>query len=358
MASIYKRKNEDGSFTWRAVIRIKGHPAVCKSCERKQEAEDWAQETERAIKRGQFNFEASKRRFTYSDLIDRMHADRAFNPLRSFENVRSQFEYWQQRLGSYALIHVTYELISQERQYLIESFTAKGLEANPGTINRYVASLSSTLGYAVKQLRWIHENPCTRLVKLKEDAGRDRILNEEEIGRLLAACKESKSSYLYCIALFALTTGARKGEILGLEWRHVDFSNSIAHLKETKNGRPRSVALTTPVLEELQRLHLLRDPGKPLAFASRTAFGRIDIKKAWMEALRRAYIQNYRFHDMRHQFATFAAGMGASNLELATAMGHRTLNQLLRYSNLDTQSTKKYSNQISEKLILPGGENA
>lgn len=69
MASIYKRKNDDGSSSWRAVIRIKGHPSVCKSFERKQAAEDWAQETERSIKRGQFNFEATKQRYTYSDLI-------------------------------------------------------------------------------------------------------------------------------------------------------------------------------------------------------------------------------------------------------------------------------------------------
>ncbi|MBX3718130.1 MAG: site-specific integrase [Parachlamydiales bacterium] len=359
MASIYKRKNENGTTVWRAVIRIKGHPTVSKSFERKQEADDWVMETERLIKRGQFNFEATKRQHNYSDLIDRLHAERVFDHQRSFKNIRSQFEYWKNRLGSYALIHITYDLIIQERKHLIDSFEAKGMQANPGTINRYMATLSSTLAYAVEQLRWIHENPCSRLLKLKESAGRDRILNEEEIGRLLAACKESKSPYLYCVVLFALTTGARRGEILGLEWRHVDFQNGNAHLRETKNGRPRSVALTGRVLNELQRLYVLRNPGKTLVFASQTAFGRIDIKKAWMEALRRALIQNYRFHDMRHQFATFAASMGASNLELATAMGHRTLAMLLRYSNLDTQSTKKYSEKISVKLTeAEGGENA
>ncbi|MGB7978979.1 MAG: hypothetical protein WCF19_07480 [Chlamydiales bacterium] len=52
MASIYKRENEDGTKAWRAVVRIKGHPSVSKSFERKEEAVDWAQETERSIKRG------------------------------------------------------------------------------------------------------------------------------------------------------------------------------------------------------------------------------------------------------------------------------------------------------------------
>lgn len=90
MASIYKRENEDGTKAWRAVVRIKGHPSVSKSFERKEEAVDWAQETERSIKRGQFNFEAAKRQHTYADLIERLHADRALQHQRSFKNVRSR----------------------------------------------------------------------------------------------------------------------------------------------------------------------------------------------------------------------------------------------------------------------------
>ncbi len=83
---------------------------------------------------------------------------------------------------------------------------------------------------------------------MKESPGRDRVLTEEEILRLLTACKESKSPYLYCIVLISLTTGARQGELLNLEWRHVDFDNKLAYLKETKNGRPRSIADELQVL--------------------------------------------------------------------------------------------------------------
>jgi site-specific recombinase XerD len=69
------------------------------------------------------------------------------------------------------------------------------------------------------------------------------VLSEEEIARLLKAARESKSPYLYCIILISLTTGARQGEILNLDWRHIDFENQIAYIKESKNGRPRSIAL-------------------------------------------------------------------------------------------------------------------
>ncbi|MBS0604914.1 MAG: site-specific integrase [Verrucomicrobia bacterium] len=359
MASIYKRPSKRGKgHTWRVVIRVKGHPVVCKTCDRKEEAENWAAETERLIKRGQYNFETSKRQFTYADLHERLHADGVLQNKRAFKNVRSQFEHWKNRLGVYALVHITLELLSKERQHLIEQLAAKGLEPNHGTINRYEATLSSALSYAVDHLRWIPENPCRRLLKLKEHPGRDRILSEEEIGRLLASCEQSKSPYLHCIVLFAICTGARRGEILGLEWKNINFETGTAHLKETKNGRPRSVSLPPLVLKELQRLHSMRDPKKPLVFASRTAFGRLDIKKAWMEAVRRAQIQDYRFHDLRHQFATWSASMGASNLELATAMGHRTLQMLQKYTHLDERTTRKYSYQIAEKLVSGEVKNA
>lgn len=106
---------------------------------------------------------------------------------------------------------------------------------------------------------------------------------------------------------------------------------------------------TGPVITELKRLYELRHPLKSLVFASKIAFGRVDIKKVWQAALRVAGIENCRAHDMRHTFATLAAAQGASNMELATVMGHRTLQMLQRYTHLDAQVTKKFSQGISEK---------
>ena len=233
--------------------------------------------------------------------------------------------------------------------------TNKNQKRSAATVNRYLSSLSALFSHAV-QLRWMDENPCFRLTKLKENPGRDRVLSEDEISRLLIACRQSKSPYLYCFVLMSLTTGARQGEILGLEWRHVDFENQLAYLKETKNGRPRSISLADSVVAELSLLYQERNPAKPLVFASKTAFGKVDLKKAWQEALKRAQIDDCRVHDMRHTFCTLAARQGASNLELATAMGHRTLGMLQRYTHLDVKVTKKFSKNISE-LILQGVES-
>lgn len=350
MASISKRKNKNGTSHWRAVVRIKGYPTVCNHFERKQEADDWAADVEREIKQGKFKFDQHKQQHTFFDLLERYSNDGALEHIQSVDDVKHHLNYWKSRIGGYALVHLTPELLGKERQCLADSPTSKNRLPSNATINRYISSLSSLLSYAVR-LRWLDDNPCFNLTKLKENKGRDRVLTEEEMTQLLAACRQSKSPYLYCYVLMSLTTGARQGEILGLEWRHVDFENKLAYLKETKNGRPRSISLADPVIDELNMLYQKRNPSKPLVFASKTAFGRIDIKKAWKEALKRANIDDCRAHDMRHTFCTLAARQGASNLELATAMGHRTLSMLQRYTHLDVKITKKFSRNISEQLL-------
>ncbi|MCB1180497.1 MAG: site-specific integrase [Chlamydiia bacterium] len=352
MASIYKRKLKGGkNFTWRAVVRIKGYPVVCETFERKQEAEDWGVRIERQIKAGKFKFDQHKQQYTYNELVERFIRDGALEHHRSAKDTLRHLNYWKKQLGGYSLVHLSTDKIGKERLQLIESPSMRGKPRSMATVNRYMASLSATLTYAARQLRWINENPCLNLKKLKENSGRDRVLAEEEISRLLVSARQSKSPYLYCIILISLTTGARQGEILNLEWRHVDFDNKIAYIKESKNGRPRSIALCEPVIEELRQLREKRDPLKPLVFASKTAFGKVDIKKAWQQALKRANISNCRAHDMRHTFCTYAAAKGASNLQLQTATGHRTLNMLLHYTHMDVEVTKQFSNQISDQIL-------
>lgn len=347
MAAIYKRKDGKG---WRAVIRKKGYPTVCFHDERKQVVEDWAIETERQIKNGQFKFDQYNKIHTFAELIDRFFQDGALEHHRSADDTRRHLIYWKSRLGNFGLVHITPELLGKERQLFFETPTAKGRQRSKATVNRYMASLSSVLSYAADTLNWINENPALRLKKLKENPGRDRVLTDEEISRLIASSRQSKSPYLYCIILLSLTTGARQGELLNLEWKHIDFENKLASIKETKNGHPRSIALCEPVVQELQRLYQNRNPQKPLVFASKTAFGRIDIKKAWQQALKRANLR-CRAHDMRHTFCTLAAQMGASNLQLQTATGHRTLSMLLHYTHMDVSVTKQFSNRISDQIL-------
>lgn len=356
MASIQKRKNKNGTCHWRAVVRIKGYPTVCNHYDRKQEAEDWAAGVERQIKMGQFKFDYHKAQYTFSDLLDRYIDSGILENQKSTDDTLRHLNYWKERFKAYALAHLTAEFIAKERRLLLETPTDRGTPRSPSTVNRYMSSLSAILTYCSRELSWINENPCFKLVKLKEPRGRDRVLTEEEAIRLLETCRQSKNPYLYCIVLIALTTGMRQSEILGLTWNYIDFDNQLAHLKETKNGRARSCPLVDEVIKELQKFREKKDPKKPLIFASKTAFGKLDIKKAWQMALTRANITGAVFHSLRHTFTTFAARQGASTLELQTATGHRSLSALMGYTHLEGQLTRKFSDHISEQILQ--GESA
>jgi integrase len=353
MATITKRKDKQGNILpgWKAVIRVKGHPTVCKICDRIEEARDWAKETELEIKNGRYNFKRYKQKSTFSDLVEHYISSGILEHHRSSKDTLRHLKYWKERLGTYFLFHLTPELLAEERQLLLNTSTLKGKKRTASTVNRYVASLSGVLTYGCRQLRWIDENPCSNLIKLKEHKEKRRVLTINEVQRVLDACRKSKNAYLYCIVLFSLTTGARKGEILGLPWDQVDLENKVAHFTETKNGKARSVPLVDAVVQELKIIYKNRNPAKPLVFASKTVFGKIDISKVWKTALKHADIQNFVFHGTRHHFITSAMRSGASNLQVQTAVGHKTLQMLEIYTHLNARDVRHLSETASAQIL-------
>lgn len=235
MASVYKRKSRTGrGWTWRAVVRQKGHPPICKSFNRKEEAKDWAEAAEFKVKSGEFNFLQHKNPHTFKDLVERYIDDGVLEHYRAKRDAIRHLNYFTERMGNYTLPNITSEYLSKERKLLQNGKTPHGNERSNSTVNRYIASLSAVLSYAHKHLNWIQENPCVRLKKLKEDAGRSRTLSKEEVTALLNAAKKSRSPFIYCIILMGLTTGARRGEILSLTWDNLDLKQGIAHIPKLK----------------------------------------------------------------------------------------------------------------------------
>lgn len=349
MASIYKRKDGKG---WRAVIRIKNHPTVCDHFDRKEEAEDWSRETERKIKQGRY-LPNQARQKTLADLLDLYIKDAVIHHHKAAKDTVRQLNYFREALGKYALTYITPELLLKERSKLSETTTRSRTKINPATVNRYFATLSGAFRFACKTLRWMDENPCINLLKLKSKPKERRVLALGEDIRLLQACRQSQSPYLYCIVLIALTTGARKSEILHLTWDAIDFDNRIAHIKDSKNGQPRRVGLVDSVIQELKQLYRARDVRKPLVFASKTAFGKIDIKKSWSTALQSANIKNFVFHGLRHHFCSIGGELGASGTQLRAQLGHSSSRMTDHYSHLDTNATRFIGESI-EKALFKG----
>ena len=189
--------------------------------------------------------------------------------------------------------------------------------------------------------------------KLKESRGRVRFLDKQERERLLKACKESRSSFLYIIVVLALSTGMRKGEILGLRWRDIDFHNRRIVIHETKNGERRAVPLVATSLQLIDQLkandfnsmddfifHSPEDKTKSCC-----------IRTAWEKAIKRSAITDFRFHDLRHSTASYLAMNGASLLEIADILGHKTLQMVKRYSHLSEDHKATVLERMNKKMF-------
>lgn len=218
-------------------------------------------------------------------------------------------DWWRTKIGKYGLTKISSDLIAGCRQELAAGVTSKQTKRTPATVNRYLASLSTVMTYAVRECGWIMDNPCLRVAKFTESKGRDRIASRDECPRLLEECKNSRNEHLLPVVLLAITTGMRQGEILGLTWDCIDLDRQVINLKETKNGRPRTVSIVDQSLDLLKEHHSKRSPYTPYVFPAKKRFGKISIRKAWDEAVKRAGIDNLRFHDLRHTFATYALSL-------------------------------------------------
>ena len=142
-------------------------------------------------------------------------------------------------------------------------------------------------------------------------------MEDGEFEQLEEAAKQTKNPHIWPIVVFAIETGMRRGEILGLRWEHVDLDRRIAYLPLTKNGSSREVPLSTKAAQVLtgQRQH--NDTPSPFPV---TANG---FRLAWGRLRSRAGLSDLHFHDLRHEAISRFFELGLNIPEVAVISGHK-----------------------------------
>ncbi len=193
-------------------------------------------------------------------------------------------------------------------------------------------------------------NPCTGVKKYKENR-KQRFLSDGELKRLedslMQQLKEQPASYCTVNALFlALYTGCRIGEILNLKWENVHLEDQYIHLPDTKTGegaRP----LNQKAIELLSSMN--RKEGNPYVFYGKVPGQPIgEIKRAWKSILKRADIKDFRIHDLRHSFASFALKKGVPLVHVSKLLGHRNIATTMRYAHLELEQLKESTNIVNQ----------
>ena len=351
MAAIEPRRADDGSLSYRVKVRLKGHPAATGTFQRLTDAKRWAQSTEAAIHEGRYFKTAKAKRHTLGDLVDRYIKEVLPIKPKNASNTKQHLVWWQSKLGAYALSDVTSALIVKCRNELLATTTRRGTKMANGTVVRYMASLSHAFSLAVKDWQWIDDSPLRKVTKPKEPRGRERFLSDSERDALLQACRVSTSRFLYTVVVLALSTGMRRGEIMSLRWTQVDLVNGRILLFETKNDTSRAVPLAGRALAMMTDLAQERGLETDLVFYGEVVNQPVDLTKPWTTALAKAKVTNFRFHDLRHSAASYLAMNGATTIEIAAVLGHKTLQMVKRYSHLANSHTSSVVTSMNEKIF-------
>lgn len=351
MATYRTRKTSDGKIRHQAIIRLKGYPQESATFERRTDAKKWAQQTEAAMIEGRYFKTTEAKKHTLAELIDRYLRDVLPQKSEVMSKQTVQFKWWKKQIGHHLLSDVTPAVISEYRDKLANTPTPQDKRRSPSTVNRYLAALSHALNIAVNEWGWMDDSPMRKVAKLKEPKGIVRFLNDQERGRLLTACQNSSNKYLYTVVVLALSTGARKMEILGLRWKDIDLQRDAIMLLDTKNGESRSLPLKSHARDLIEKLSKVRRLDTDLLFPGNNPQTPVELRKHWVAALKEAEIENFRFHDLRHSAASCLAMNGATNSELASVLGHKTLQMVKRYAHLSESHSAGIVEKMNNKIF-------
>ena len=351
MAYIEKRVHSSGKVTYRARIRVMGSPDISESFPTRRAAKEWSDKMEAEVRQGRYFGSEERKERTFAEVADRYLLQKNPSNPKSFHKCKIQILWWKDRLKDYYLCRITSSIISELKEELLKEKTPKGTLRSQSTANRYLAALSGAFSMAAKEWGWLKENPVSKISRFKEGKARERFLTKEEIDRLLEVCRESKSPHLYPVTLFALSSGARRGEILGLKWKDVDLDRKIATFRDTKNGEHRSIPLSDALAECLWKQRRLRNVLSEYVFPSVDGKRPGDIREAWEHAVKKAELSEICFHTLRHTVASHLTMNGASAIEVGAILGHKTLAMVKRYSHLSVTATAKVMNRMNEELL-------
>jgi len=214
-------------------------------------------------------------------------------------------------------------------------------EVTQSTVNRELTCIKHMFNMAVE---WGHlKSNHLRIVRnFRESPGRLRYLTITESEKLIESCAD----HLRPIVIMALHTGCRKGEILSLTWADVDLENRVLTIRKSKNNEIKIIPINGFLYETLVALPKNGD-SQPV-FTGSDGKPYVDIKRSFATALKKAGIKNFRFHDLRHTFASHLVMAGVDIRAIQELMGHKDIRMTMRYSHLSDahlrEAVKKLEN--------------
>lgn len=256
---------------------------------------------------------------------------------RSLETDKYHLRWLHEHLGDITLNQIDKALLEK----ITEAKKAEG--SSNATTNRILSLVRAILNRAKDEWEWIDSIPAFRF--LPEPKERIRWLTHDEAAKLLAELP----SHLRLMARFALATGLREANVTRLKWSQVDLKRECAWVEahQAKAGKPIAVPLNADAIDVLNTQH-----GQHKEFVF-TYDGHPVLKaggNAWRKALIRAGIEDFRWHDLRHTWASWHVQAGTPLNVLQELGGWASYDMVLRYAHLSSEHLKVHAGNSVLKI--------
>lgn len=311
---------------WQVIIKRKGHPPQSQTFELKKDAEKWGRLQERLMDAGQWVDRSEAEQTTLEELLDRYQREVSSSKHGADIEIYRINQFKNSNLAKYSVAAITGQLIAKWRDKRIK-------EVSGSSVSRELTLLSHVFTVAIKEWGFaINCNPVSLVRKPSSNPPRDRILTDQQRQALIASCKQCKNPWIHSVVIFAMETAARRGEILNLTWKSVDLQRGIARISGKTGSRTIPLSpLCISTLKTLQKS--INGAVFPVTIET--------LKQAYERAVVRAGIEDFTFHDLRHDALTRLAKLGLNVLELRAISGHTTANMLQRYVSIDASELAK-----------------
>lgn len=333
MATIRQR-----SGRWQAIVKRKGYPSQTKTFDLRKDAEKWARQQERAIDTGHWQDRTEAEQTTFWSLLDRYGEEVSPTKRGADQEAYRIASLKQDALARHSVAAISGQLIAAWRDRRLS-------EVSSGTVLRELQLIGHVFAVAIREWGFaLPGNPVALVKKPAPNKARDRTLTDDQRAALVTECGLCRSPWIKSVVIFALETATRRGEILSLTWDKVSLEGRTA-LVSGKTGA-RKVPLSPACLEALRGLPRSLD-GRVFPVTTET------LKQAYEKAVARAGIDDFTFHDLRHDALTRMARLGLNILELRAVSGHTTANMLQRYVSIDAEDLAlKLSQPAAPRLTV------
>lgn len=269
---------------------------------------------------------------SFGELMDRYMTEHSKLKKRSWKRDEVSLSHLLPFFGDQTLGGVTPGLISQYKSRRLKE------GAKPATLNRELSLMKHSFNLALKEWDWVKENPCCRVKMERENNERERVLGYDEEERLLEACPQ----WLREIIIFGIDTGAREGEILGLTSKSIDPFRRVVTILQSKTGQYKTIPFTSRVFEILKNKIKVRHLHQDLIFLSEngTKITASNLGRAFRKALKKVSIEDFKFHDLRHSYASRLVQTGIDPYTIQRLLGHKDPKMVQRYAHHSVESLR------------------